>query len=161
MSREEIKLLERLAEKLGTAKALVLAEEFARELADRMSERMPRPERFVTRILDRKNVEIPMIFSPIDTTVRGRLEELMIVSATSDFGLLVERDGKLEINRKFSELAEISPYLKTIDAFQTTNGKYVVRLGEIAWLRTFRIEIFSPRTIRFDHLFAKWQEALA
>jgi len=155
----EVELLKRLTRRIGTAKALIIAEEFAREFAERTAEKIPRPERFITRIFDRKDVEIPKIFSPIDITVRGKLKEFTVVSPTNDFRILIERDRRLEVDRSYIELAEVSPYLITLDAFQV-DKKYIVRIGEMEWINSFRIEIFTPQIIRFDHIFARWEEAV-
>jgi len=150
------RLIER---RMGVGPALILLEEFAREIGETIAEKVPRPERFITRVFDRKNVEIPRVFSPVDVNVAGRLRELAMVSPTSDFRLMVERDRRLEIDRSYTELAEISPYLTFIDAFQS-NSLYVVRLGEMRWVNLFRIEIITPEAVRFNHIFARWEEAV-
>jgi hypothetical protein len=160
MAEREIELLERLTRKFRTAKALIIAEEFARELGETVAEKMPRPERFITRTFDRKDVVIPKVFSPVDVNIRGKLKEFIVISPTNNFRIMVERDRRLEIDRSYSEMEEISPYLNTIDAFKT-NNKYIVRISDFEWVDYFRIEIITPQTMRFNHIFARWEELIS
>lgn len=145
---------------LNWALMVVAAEEAARELAERVAEPVPKPERLVTRTLDRRGFEITSATELIYSNRPGRLREFSMVSDTGRFTVVMMVDGARRIDRRFSELAEMSEFMETIDAYNA-DGKYVLRVSDIKWAREFSLIIIPERvTVKVENALAFWDESV-
>ncbi|RLB80119.1 MAG: hypothetical protein DRH17_12525 [Deltaproteobacteria bacterium] len=125
-------------------------------------EKMPpigvRTPHAVTKIIDETKYPVRYLLKLIDHKGRGKIREISIVSPSPSFYVSVIVDGYGLINNKsFSELAEISSVSETIDAFQDVNGKYIVRIGDISWRNSGRVEIRTDGEITFDRIYAVYE----
>jgi hypothetical protein len=140
--------------------ALIIGEEIARELAERVAESVPKSERLVTRTLDRRGFEITSMTELIYSNRPGRLREFSMVSNTDRFTVVMMVDGARRIDRRFSELVEMSEFMETIDAYNA-DGKYVFRVSDVKWTREFSLIIIPERvTVKVDNALAFWDEAV-
>jgi len=140
--------------------ALIIGEEITRELAERVAESVPKPERLVTRTLDRKGFEITSMTELIYSNRPGRLREFSMVSNTDRFTVIMMVDGARRIDRRFSELVEMSEFMETIDAYNA-DGKYVFRVSDVKWTREFSLIIIPERvTVKVENALAFWDEAV-
>jgi len=152
-----------LIEELGldVPTALIVTEEFAREVGERVGEAVERvkPERLVSRILDRKNWSINAPTELVSSNRRGRLKELTMMSNSNRFDLFIQTDNVVRLYRSYSDLASLSPFSEYIDAFEE-DGTYVVRIGELNWLANCIISIYPHRgqSITLTRVFGKYDE---
>lgn len=157
IAKRIIEKFEKLSSLFGRDLDLVLVEEFAREVGEKIARRVPL-ERLVTRTIDRDNVLIRGSEDLIDSRVRGRLRELVLKSPSTDFRVTIMRDGRRILERSFTELMEISPYSDTIDAFQEPeSGIYILKLSNISWLSDFLLTITATE-VTFNKVFIIWNE---
>jgi len=162
VSDEYVRRVRRLVEELGldVPVALIVAEEFARELADRVGEEMReavKVKRPVSRILDRKNWTINTPTELVVSNVRGRLRELSLEVNTPSFDVLIQTDNVPRVYKPYSELLEISSYLESIDAIEV-DGKYLLRIGELNWLTNCTIAVYPSNTVTLTRVFGVWDE---
>ena len=120
---------------------LVELEEAAREAGRELAKRVPKPKELVTRIVDKKDYPVKYTFDIIKTNLPGKLSELSIVSPSQMFSLLIVSDGVKKLSRSYSELAELSPYSRTVDAYEE-DGTFLVRIGEMDWLQNFLATLY-------------------
>ena len=111
-----------------------------------------RPPEVVTKTLDRR-MEFEGAKEILSVTGRGRLREFILRAASKEFRVEIMVDGVPKIDRSFDDLGRITAYLDTIDAFEV-DGEYVVRIGEMSWLKTFRLMIYANGRIEFPDVFA-------
>jgi len=157
--RKIIETFERLAGLFEKEIDLVLVEEFADEIGRRISKRVPRLPEVVTRRLDRDNVLIKNYAELFYSRTRGKLREFVAKSPSTNFKIIIMRDGTNFLERTYSELASISPQSEVIDAYEEAdNGTYVVVIKNISWLRDFTISIRTSEDIIFSKIFSIWDE---
>jgi hypothetical protein len=139
---------------------LVEIEEAAREIGEEISRRVKIPKilEAVTRTIDRANEPVTHTFDIIKSDTRGRLREATVRSPSSNFSVLMLSDGVTRLSRSYSELANISQYLESIDAYQAEDGTYVLRIGEINWTSSFLLTIYVKEKIVFNNIFAVYDE---
>ena len=139
---------------------LVELEEAAREAGRELAKSVPRAKELVTRIVDKKDYPVKYTFDIIKTNLPGKLSELSIVSPSQMFSLLIMSDGVKKLSRSYSELAELSPYSRSVDAYEE-DGTFIVRIGEMDWLNNFLATLYVDRSvgsITFGNIWAKWEE---
>ena len=101
----------------------------------------------------------------IRTDKPGRLRELMIISPTDDFSILVSLDGMRWLDKSFAELEEISQESDYVSAFEQLDeegkptGNYVLGLRDISWLKSFDLMLVSGG-VTFSHVYATWDETV-
>jgi hypothetical protein len=162
--KEDLRKL--LPERFTPGLSLLLMEEYAREMGRQMAREAPRPEvirprEIVTRTVDKRNYAIRHTFTIIDASVPGKLDELTIVSPSTNFSILIMTDGVQRLSRSYSELLELSPHSMLIDAFEDAdNGVYVLHIKEVYWLDEFSVRLYvdSATAITFKQIWASWQE---
>lgn len=139
---------------------LVELEEAAREAGRELAKRIPMPKELVTRIVDKKDRPVKRTFDIIKTNLPGKLSELTIRSPSQQFSLLMMSDGVKRLNRSYSQLAQLSPYSTTIDAYEE-DGTFIVRIGEMHWLDNFLATLYvDGEPITFGNIWAKWEEKI-
>jgi hypothetical protein len=130
------------------------------ELAERVAESVPKPERIATRTLDRRGFEITSETELIYSNRPGRLREFSMVSDTDGFTVVMMVDGDRRIDRRFSELMEMSEFMEAIDAYNA-DGKYVLRVSDVKWTKEFSLIIISEGvTVKVENALAFWDEAV-
>jgi len=89
---------------------------------------------------------------------KGRLDQFLLISSTSNFKVRVSRDNQYVLNYDFTELVNLAPYLPNVMATEV-NGKYYVFISDYSWENNFYVEIVVPGTVIFDRVFYTWREA--
>jgi len=157
IARRIIERFEEIASLFGWELDLVFLEEFAERVGRRIAERIPL-ERLVTKTIDRDDVLIRVAEDLIDSRVRGRLEELVLKTPSTDFRVTMMRNGVSILDRTYTELLEISPYSNVVDAFQEAETKLnILKISNISWLSDFLLTITTPE-VKFNKIFIVWQE---
>jgi len=81
----------------------------------------------------------------------GIVREIILKSSSSDFRIIISVDDKEIINRTFSELAEISTYSSSFDAFEDEdNEKFIFQMTNINFLRRIKIGVLPSSNTKFD-----------
>lgn len=138
--------------------ALVLAEEIGREIGEVVAERLPRPREAVTKTFRAKSVLVDFELDILNVRCGGRLRELLVVSPSPDFRFVFVADGVARLDGDFAEFMAISEGLTSLSAFQSAEGKYVFHLKGVRWLSEAMCFVRVRQPIRFDHVFAMWDE---
>jgi hypothetical protein len=68
----------------------------------------------------------------------GRLAELVAVSTTRGYELVVEADGRVVLSGAYDWFQSVSQYSDWVDAFDS-NGTYVLRLSDISFTSRLRV----------------------
>ncbi|MEM3484790.1 MAG: hypothetical protein QXI12_04140 [Candidatus Methanomethyliaceae archaeon] len=134
---------------LGVPIGLVIAEEFAREVAQSQKRR-------ITNIVDRRDLLVNYSFMIFDSKTEGQLKELIIVSPSPDFSLSIVSDGVIRVNRSYAELERFDT--KSITAFKNEYDEYVVGVEGFSWITgcTAVLRVSSPTQMR--SIFAVYDE---
>ena len=145
MDEEYIK---RLSERLPLKPipwALVLAEEIANQLKEQI--KFPRP--VTTRPIRYRNLHIEGEFEFFKHEGSGEIRELVIVSPSPNFELVVFIDGLPVVNGKYSELEEESQDYSFLTAIQR-NSDYHVSVSGLNFEISARaiIHVFEPITFK-------------
>ena len=154
------KLKELLREKLNPGLSLLLAEEFARETGAELARKMPRQREIITKTIDKVNEPIRYKLDLVKADVGGKLRELTIKSPSTSFSLLVMTDGIRRIDKSYSELADLSSYSETVDAFEDAeNGAYILHVKEMSWTKSGLATLYVDLgPITFQQVWAVWEE---
>ncbi|MEM1710525.1 MAG: hypothetical protein QW820_06510 [Sulfolobales archaeon] len=108
-----------------------------------------------TRVLDLKEMLVSRDLTILDVTYGGRLHELVLCSNSNNYSVKFVTDGVVRIDRSFSDLQLISPYLDTISAFED-NGKFVLHVKDYSWVSSAYAAVFVGEPITFHQIFAKY-----
>jgi len=142
------------------AKEIIRAEEeaLARARLEPVKVEIPRREREKTETLDKTDFPIRGDYTLIEVVGRrGKLRELMIMSPSSAFSVLMVTDGKRKMERSYSELVTIGEELDFVSAFEK-NGTYILKIDSIPWTDEFLFLIHTDTAITFTWLYAIWSE---
>lgn len=124
---------------------------------EEIQEVMPEPKRPSFKTLDRTGYPVRQSFDLIKATRPGFLHEITLRSPSSDFRIFVEGDGKEKLKRTYAELAVLSPYSNTIDAFQEHDTLiYTVHIQKMDWKSDFLFNLTVDTTIIFENIWAHW-----
>lgn len=134
--------------------------EVIEELADELARRIPKPREARTHTINIMEKTLTGTLDLIKSDAGGKLEELVIISESPDFTVMIETDGAVRIEGPYKKFEEISPYSEVIDAYVNDAGKYVLRFRNIAWLRSFRAFINSPKPMKLTRVWGQWEERL-
>ena len=148
----------RLRARLKLPLAIVVAEEVARELADAFAARLPRPTRAATKVFKRRDVEVAHALEVLNVRRPGRLRELLVVSPTPKFGVTLLADGFARLDAGYEELAEVGRLLEGVAAFQDVEGRYVLHVKNVGWLREALCAVTVAERIKLHNVFAMWDE---
>lgn len=130
-----------------------VAREVGRELAKRIGRiELPKPK---TEIIDKKNFTVRGNFELLNVNLRGELKELFIKSPSPNFSILFMRDNSRIIDKKFTELQEVTQELEFIAAFDD-NGSYVLNIKDIKWISQCMILLTAHEQITFQNIFARY-----
>lgn len=119
---------------------------------------LPREEYEKTEVLDKTSFPIRGDYRLIDVVGRrGKLRELMIMSPSSSFSVLMITDGKKKIERSYSDLTTIGEELDFLAAFEK-NGSYILKVANIPWIDEFLFLIHTDTAVTFTWLYGLWTE---
>lgn len=137
-----------------------MVEEFAREAGAELAKKIPKPREAVTKFLDRVNEPVRYRYDLVKTDLPGRLKEITIRSPSTSFSLLIMVDGVKKIERSYTEMAAMSAYSDTIDAFEEVDGGvYIIHIKDINWTTTIEATLHvDDGPITFQNLWAVWNE---
>ncbi|MEM1681063.1 MAG: hypothetical protein QXZ56_07645 [Sulfolobales archaeon] len=160
-SYEEI-LLELLKRKFGLRPwmPIVVAEIIGERIGKALT--MPKPPtpapaipQPATRVVDLKEMLVSKDLTLLDVTYGGKLHELVLCSNSKNYSIRFVTDGMVRIDRSFSELQSISPYLDTISAFED-NGKFVLHVKDYSWVSSAYVAVIAREPITFSQIFVKY-----
>ncbi len=126
---------------------LIISEELLRDRDLKVKEKLR------TEILDLSSVIVNKSRKFLNLRGRGTLREIMLISDSPDFRVVIGVDGRECINKTFSELQEVSTYLNSIDAFED-DGKYVFHVSGISFRKSLSFEVYTIQSIRFEKVYA-------
>jgi len=121
--------------------------------------KIPTIPEVVTKVFDKENIKVSYSIDIVESKIAGSLREMIIVSPTKNFSVIIVADGILKLRRDFGSLLEISQYLESIDAFEK-NGGYVLRLSNISWIENILITIYVDEPTTFKYIYAIWDEKI-
>ena len=129
----------------------VIAEEIRREKGR---------ERKIKQIVrEERNVRLPSVI--YSKRGEGRVDEVSIISSHDRFRIKVDVDGTSIINKTYSELTEISPYVKWISAAYDGN-KYSLSINNIYFSDNILIEVVptNSNANTIDYVIIKVEELI-
>lgn len=144
------------------AARIIQAEETARAIArgakvQKSKIELPETEVPKTHTVDKKEFSIEGDYSLLDITNRGELREVLVLSPSDDFSVLILGDGVKKLERSFTDLEDIAEELEFLSVFEK-NGTYVLHVKNFSWQSTFLFLIRADPAISFTRLFAVWTE---
>ena len=159
-NREAFKRFEELSKLFPEETDLVALEEIVSETREKIIERIPKPRKALTRILDRKDEAVRYTFDLVRSSVEGKLNEITIRSPSQNFSTLIIADGVKKLSRTYSELLQISPHSQLIDAYEEAeNGVYILHIKEMYWRERFLATLYVDQgSITFNNIWAVWEE---
>ena len=87
----------------------------------------------------------------------GGIEELVVISPTSNFSILIESDNYTKLEKTYAELASISGQAKDIVAFENTDGNYILNITDYKWQNDIKLSLCSTSgTFVFNQVYANW-----
>lgn len=100
----------------------------------------------------------------VSVTGSGELDELMIISPSTSFGVVVTVDGTIILSKTYAELNALTQSLRVVSAFSeldedgTPTGEYLIHLKDISFLESLvaRVVNTSVADITFD-IFGKYR----
>lgn len=128
-----------IAEELANILSLDKNKENERKEAGNVSERQVRNYR--TKFYRKKFSQLFGDYTFLSVQGAGRLREFSFVSDSKDYELILVVDGYAVYSDTFDKLANVSEYARHLDAFQTDEGKYVLRLGKIYFSNSILLKI--------------------
>jgi hypothetical protein len=85
----------------------------------------------------------------------GRLAELVAVSTTRGYELVVEVDGRVALSGSYDWFQSVSQYSDWVDAFDS-NGTYVLRLSDVSFTSRLRVVMRASQPgVRLNFVVAK------
>jgi len=148
MTEDYIKsLIDKIRERLGEKAvplSVILVEEFAREIGERISEGMPKPQRLVTDSVEVANQLLTKVSELARVEGEGVLREAIIEVEGSNVRLYVNVDGfnKIPSHSNVEDLLKLSGYLEYLDVI-ANEGTYIIHITNLRFLKGFSI-ILSP-----------------
>ncbi|MEM0261747.1 MAG: hypothetical protein QW803_12215 [Candidatus Methanomethylicia archaeon] len=115
---------------------------------------IPQP---VTRIVDLKEMLISRDLTLLDIMYGGKLHELILCSNNKNYSVKFITDKVVRIDKSFTELQLISPYIDTISAFEE-NGKFILHIKDFSWANSAHVSIIVKEPITFYQIFIKYDE---
>ena len=146
------------------AKMILQAHLTGRELAHQMAEGIAvnvevKPvieiKPIPTEVIDLRNVPINGFFTVLAENGYGILKEFMLKTVNSNYEVRLYRDEKRIIRGSYTHYAEISEQVEEVDAF-ADNGDYILKLNDIEFAESIRIELETFEPITFTAIFAKY-----
>jgi len=113
---------------------------------------LPKPK---TETIDKKNFTVKGNFELLNVKLRGELKELLIKSPSPNFSILLMCDNIRIMDRKFTELQEVTQELDFIAAFED-NGSYILNIKDIKWIDQCMILLTAHEQITFQNIFARY-----
>ena len=110
---------------------------------------VPRPETVI-----RENFTVYGTEELYSTHGQGKVVELSLVTSSEGYELFTEIDGYRN-GGSFNYWRSISSYSTTVDAFQASDGYYVLRLQEIPFSKSFRVAITVQEPLQVKTLIVK------
>lgn len=109
-----------------------------------------KPKKLTTYPLEWKSQAVDGQWEVCDVKGSGRLEELLILTTTSNFTLLLEVDGR-RTEKTYTQYSEESKYVDDIVAIQT-NSNYRIHLSDIPFSKNLYIVVKGTLTISRAYL---------
>ena len=133
---------------------IIASEEIAREQEAVLKERI---KKFRTNIVDWKDfLPDEKNYSFLDKEGEGKIEEVVIISPSSNFSLFVEVDGVIAYQGDYSRFEDISMHVDSIVA-QQRGATYVLQISDVVFLSRVRVVIDVGESITFQRLYCKYQ----
>lgn len=86
----------------------------------------------------------------------GGIEELIVISPSSNFAVNIEADGELKLDKTFSELSAIT-LAEDIKAFVDADGNYVFNIKHYIWQHDFVFTLKSTSgRFLFNQVYANY-----
>jgi len=150
---------------LNWALMIVAAEEAARRMAEgvRVEVKPVEVKPTSTHVVEKRNVVLEGEKVIVQTTGCGVLQEFMAKAESTDFQILIEKDGETAIHGSYSEYAEISQDVEEIDAFAERDpdgvltGAYVFRVSNIEFTESLTVIIKTTKPVKFRAIFCKYK----
>jgi len=88
----------------------------------------------------------------------GGIDEIVTISPNTNFGVIVEADGRTLLDKTYSEIHALSQQGKYLSAFQDVNGLYVLNIGELmTWSNNIRVILKSTSgSFKLSQVYAKY-----
>ena len=100
---------------------------------------------------------VPRTLDIIEASSPGLLHEVTLRSPSNNFSLLIKADGKKKLDRTYAQMAVLSPYSTTIDAFQEHDTLiYTVHIQKMDWKFSFLFKLYADNPITFENIWAHW-----
>ena len=139
---------------LDWAVQLVIAEEAANLLAERMKRLVRRPPSLM--ILDLKDVlvqESMVVLEKADCA--GEIEELVLRSDGREYYLELATDT-IDMARSFSDFEDLSEMVDAIAAFKD-GDEYVLHLERLSWTKFCTVRVRADKPIVFKRVFVRYK----
>lgn len=127
---------------LNFAMMIAASEESARLVAEALVEKVrvevaPTPS---YRTVIGKEADFTIPAAIIDEKGSGQLKELLIKSDFKEWRLIVFVDSQQLYDNSYDWFMKISQELEEVDAFQTEDGTYILRLSDIKFAESIKVK---------------------
>lgn len=165
----DLAMIEELAEEIARRLPTPWPREIVRPIREIIREIPGAPPEIVTppalevrqRVFDRDDLAVTHAYSVIETAAGGRLDELTIMSPSTNFSVLILADGVRKLSKTYTELTVIASHLEMIDAFEDAeNGVYVVHIKNLRWVSDCLVSVRVTAKIIFNNIFCVYDEYL-
>lgn len=93
----------------------------------------------------------------IDEDNPGGIEELVVISPSSNFAIIIESGGQIKLNKTWTELSGISAQAQDIAAFMDADGNYVLNIRDYRWQQDILLTLRSTSgNFLFNQVYANW-----
>jgi len=125
--------------------ALLPEQVVARALTESLEAMSFKPKKLTAYPLEWKNQTVDGQWEICDVKGSGKLHELLILTTTSNFTLLLEVDGK-RTEKTYTQYSEESEYVDEIVAIQS-NGNYRIHLSDVPFSKNLYVVVKGTLTL--------------
>ncbi len=141
--------VKKLAGRADPGLALILSEEFAREVGRELASRMPKIKSAKTRVINYSSLSVNGIREVFSDAGEGTLVDLQIMADSTAFILGVDWDDQ-RFDKTYTEIAALGGYFGIITAQQDSEtGSYVVTVTGISFHEGLTIRLRTSASVTF------------
>lgn len=87
----------------------------------------------------------------------GGIEELVVISPSNNFGVIIESNGKVKLNKTWSSLTALGAQAHDISAFTDADDNYILNIKDYRWQQDIILTLRSTSgSFLFDQVYANW-----
>jgi len=87
----------------------------------------------------------------------GGIEELVVISPSKNFSVIIESGGTTKLNKTWTQLSGISAQAIDIAAFTDPDGSYILNIKDYRWQENITLTLKSTSgSILFSQVYANW-----